>query len=113
MMKQFSLFFLLLSYSIIGTPIYEDGLDVEDKIVELNGMAVSKSSQVDNIVCSYKPGDKIKMGYLHRGEKQITELTLSESPAFQAVLFEKDGLVITPEILAFGKKLMVVNYCRC
>ena len=28
-------------------------------------------------------------------------------------LFEKDGLVITPEILAFGKKLMVVNYCRC
>jgi predicted metalloprotease with PDZ domain len=105
-MKQLSLFFLLLSYSIIHRPIYEASLDVEDKIVELNSMAVSKSSQVDIIVHIYKPGDKIKMGYLHRGEKQITELTFIGSSAYQAVLFEKDGLALTPEILAFRKKWM-------
>jgi len=97
---------IIQNNTIVGTPIYEAGLDVDDKIVELNGMAVSKSSQVDSIVRSYKPGDKIKMGYLHRGEKQITELTFSESPAYQAVLFEKEGLAVTPEILAFRKKWM-------
>jgi predicted metalloprotease with PDZ domain len=92
--------------AIVGTPIYDAGLDVDDKIVELNGMAVFKSSQVDSIVRSYKPGDKIKMGYLHRGEKQITELTFGESPAYQAVLFEKEGLAVTTEMLAFRKKWM-------
>lgn len=90
--------------TILGTPIYEAGLDVDDKIVELNDMTVSKSSQVDSIVRSYKPGDKIKIGYLHRGEKQVTELTFSESPLFQATLFEKEGLPVTSEIIAFRKK---------
>lgn len=90
----------------IGTPIYNAGLDIDDKIIELNGMAVSKSSQVDSIIRTYKPGDKIKIGYLHRGEKQITELTFSESPVYQAILFEKDGLPLSPEIIAFRKKWM-------
>ncbi|MEL4419864.1 hypothetical protein, partial [Shewanella algae] len=62
--------------------------------------------QVDSIIHTYKPGDKIKIGHLHRGEKQITELTFSESPVYQATLFEKEGLALTPEILNFRKQWM-------
>lgn len=90
--------------TIIGTPLYDAGLDVDDQITMVNGVTIKKQIQVDSILAANEIGNNLQVDYLHRGEKKSTTVKLIENPAFTVVYFEKEGLVITAEMLAFRKK---------
>ncbi|RAU83826.1 Do family serine endopeptidase [Pontibacter arcticus] len=54
----------------------EAGIEAGDVITAINGVAVSKSSQLLEQVARYRPGDKVKVAYLRDGKEKTTNVTL-------------------------------------
>ncbi len=90
--------------TIIGTPLYDAGLDIDEQITMVNGIIVKKQSQIDSILTANTIGKNLQVNYLHRGEKRSTTVMLSDNPSFSVVYFEKEGLAVTAGMLAFRKK---------
>jgi serine protease Do len=67
----------------------EAGLKAGDIITEINGVAVNTSSQLQEQVARFRPGDKIKVSYM-RGEKpSIVTATLRNATGTTAVVREE------------------------
>ncbi len=93
----------IASNTVIGTPLYNAGLDVDDQLVTLDGKPVKKPGEIEPILKEHKPGDAIQVEYLHRGEKKTITLTLAGNPSYSLTTFEKEGQTPTAEMLAFRK----------
>jgi Do/DeqQ family serine protease len=80
------------------------GLKVGDIITDINGVSVNTASQLQEQVSRFRPGDKIKVGYLRGSNKEVASATLfnasnttavvHELPAEAAITYE--GAKITP-----------------
>jgi predicted metalloprotease with PDZ domain len=94
---------------LIGTstlrdwPLYEAGLDIDDKIESLDGQPIRTQADLTAILNSHHPGDKLTIAYKHQEDEKTATLTLRENPGFTVTSFEKAGLPVTPAILAFRK----------
>lgn len=86
-----------------NTPLYDAGLDIDDKIETLDGQPIHTQGDLSAILNGHHPGDKLSIGYRHQEEAKTSTLVLQENPAVNLVSFEKAGLPVTPEILAFRK----------
>jgi predicted metalloprotease with PDZ domain len=93
----------LNSNTVIGTPLYNAGLDFDDVILLLDNRTVSKPLDISDILSIHKPGDAITVQFKHRGETKKTTITLAENPAYTLTTFEQDGLTVSSEQLAFRK----------
>ncbi len=89
--------------TILGTPIYNAGLDIDDIIVQIDGKPVSKQDDIYAIVDTHAPNEMISIVFKHRGKEQKASVKLIENPYFTVYPYEKQGLIITPEIAAFRK----------
>lgn len=67
--------------TIINSPIYKTGADIDDVIVSLDGKNITTRSDFNGIIDAHKPGDNIRIRYAHRGVMVDTTLLLSEDPA--------------------------------
>ena len=91
------------SNTVIGTPLYNAGLDIDDTITSLDGKPVKKQADLEAILKDHKPGDSVPVEYQHRGENRSNNITLSESPYYVVVTFEKEGKTPTADMLQFRK----------
>lgn len=89
------------SNTIIGTPLYNAGLDVDDVITQVNGKLVARAADINEIISSHKPGDAINIQYKHRTETKTATVTLGENPAYSLMTFEQTGSTPTNEMTAF------------
>jgi predicted metalloprotease with PDZ domain len=89
--------------TVIGTPLYEAGLDIDDRIETLDGQTIHTQADINAILAVHHPGDKISIGYRHQEEEKTAALSLGENPVVTVTSFEKAGLPVTPAILAFRK----------
>ena len=64
------------------------GLKVGDIITDINGVAVNTASQLQEQVSRFRPGDKIKVGYLRNGDQKSVNATLFNSSNTTAVVRE-------------------------
>ncbi|MGI4867380.1 MAG: Do family serine endopeptidase [Janthinobacterium lividum] len=74
------------------------GLKIGDIITDINGVMVNTSAQLQEQVSRFRPGDKIKVGYLRGDNKEVATATLfnasnttavvKEMPATAAVTYE-------------------------
>ncbi len=87
--------------TIKGTPLYEAGLDIEDKILQLAGKEVSGPEELRAIIKAHKPGDKVSIQYQHREKVITTEITFSANPVYSVVPFEKGKFEIDENMKAF------------
>lgn len=94
----------IASNTVIGTPLYNAGLDVDDEIISLNGKPLRKKDDLMELLKSHKPGDKLDIEYNHRGNKTSTKIVLAENPAYTIVPFEKDGKKADAASIEFRKK---------
>jgi serine protease Do len=79
------------------------GLKTGDIITDINGVAVNTSSQLQEQVSRFRPGDKIKVGYLRGGEKEVATATLFNAANTTAVVKEMPATAsITYEGAKFG-----------
>ena len=89
--------------TLIGTPIYEAGLDIDDQILKLDGQNVNSASALDEILKKHKPGDQLPVEYAHREDVKMSFVTLAENPKFIVELNEKSGVAVTAEMLEFRR----------
>ncbi|MDF2189485.1 PDZ domain-containing protein [Paraflavitalea sp. CAU 1676] len=100
----------IASNTVIGSPLYNAGLDVDDQIITLDGKPVKKQSDIEAILKDHKPGDAIQVEYQHRGNNKTATLSLIGNPAYSLVTVEKEGQTPTADMLSFrnnwlGKKV--------
>jgi len=68
------------------------GLKEGDIITEINGVKVNTSSQLQEQVARFRPGDKIKVGFLRGNDAKVTEATLRNATGTTDVVRESTGL---------------------
>jgi predicted metalloprotease with PDZ domain len=57
------------------SPAYDAGVDIGDEVVALNGLRV-RTSDLNDRLADYKPGDKVKLTVFRRGRLREFEITL-------------------------------------
>ncbi|WP_276481810.1 M61 family metallopeptidase [Paraflavitalea pollutisoli] len=91
----------IASNTVIGTPLYMAGLDVDDQLISLDGKPVKKQSDLEPILKEHKPGDNIVVEYQHRGNTKTATIILAGNPQYSLVTFEQEGKTPTADMLAF------------
>ncbi len=90
----------LAGNTLVGSPLYQTGVDRGDRIVSLDGKTVSNAADIDPILAAHKPGDEIAITFVSRGETRSTTVKLSEREQLEVVTYEKAGLAVTDEMKA-------------
>lgn len=91
---------LVGSATIVGTPMYEAGLDAGDRIIQLDGRSLASADDVSAVLTAHRPGDTIPVVFESRGTRQEATITLATSPRLEALLFEEAGQPVTDEVRA-------------
>jgi predicted metalloprotease with PDZ domain len=73
-----------------GSPAYDAGVDVGDEVVALNSLRVRTSDFQDRLA-DYKPGDKVKLAVFRRDRIREFEITLrlQDVPAYEVSKVEQ------------------------
>ncbi|WP_422007419.1 M61 family metallopeptidase [Roseivirga pacifica] len=71
----------MVQNALVGTPLYEAGIEKEDKILSINGtsLATYQGRNVDELIADKKPGDVIEVEIDRWGEKITKKVTLAAS----------------------------------
>jgi len=93
----------ITSNTIIGTPLYDAGLDIDDQILKIDGKVIGKKIELEEIIAAHKPGDQLNIEYQHRDEAKMAVITLIENPKFIVQPFESSNLAVSEEIIKFRK----------
>ncbi|HXB92108.1 MAG TPA: hypothetical protein VNU72_07460 [Puia sp.] len=94
---------LIEGNTLRGTPLYEAGLDVDDKILSLDNQDTRTIADLTAVLGRLHPGASVPVKYLHRMEEKTGKITVQEDPAQTVVTYEKAGLAVTPAIQQFRK----------
>ena len=91
----------LVSGTLIGTPLYEAGLDRGDRIIALAGRPVRSDDDVNAVLAAHAPGDAVEIRYEQRGREHTATLRLAEDPRLEVVTFERAGRPVSAEMRRF------------
>ncbi|MHA4807204.1 M61 family metallopeptidase [Flavitalea flava] len=94
---------VITSNTLRETPLYEAGLDIDDKVIAVDNQPVKWMADLTRILEGHRPGDKLTIRFIHRGIEKTTTLVAQENPSLSVISFEKAGLPVTPAILQFRK----------
>ena len=87
-----------------GTPLYDAGLDVDDKIISIDNQDVRTMADLNTVLDRLHPGTSVTIRYLHRTEEKSGKIVPQENPAFVVETFEAAGLPVTPAISQFRQR---------
>ncbi len=87
--------------TLIGTPLYRAGVDNGDVLESLDGRAVTGDSVISSILASHKPGDRVSLTFVQRGQTKTAAVVLAADPTLEIITFEQAGMPVTPAIHAF------------
>jgi predicted metalloprotease with PDZ domain len=73
------------------SPFYAAGLDRDDIIVSIGGMAVATVADVERAIGPHKPGDAVPIVFERRGQPVTGTVRLIEDPHLEVVLHEEAG----------------------
>lgn len=87
--------------TLVGSPLYEAGLDRGDVLLEIDGAPVTGPAFLDALLAFHAPGDTLAVTFEQRGERKTTTLTLAEDPTVEVVPYEAAGRPVTDAMQAF------------
>ncbi len=70
------------SNTLIGTPLYQAGVDKGDVLLKLGRYNLRSKAQWDKALASYKVGDTAALSFLSRGKTYTTTVTFAADPAW-------------------------------
>ncbi len=77
---------LIVATNILhNTPLYIAGLDIDDVIIELDGIKLQQRQDVGKVLGQHKPGDKVSLTYRHRNKTINTQISLTENPLVEII----------------------------
>jgi predicted metalloprotease with PDZ domain len=91
----------LKSETIKGSPLYTAGLGRGDRILAVNGSAVTAETTLEKLLGKAKPGDELALDVQTRAGRTDRRITLVEDPQLELVTVEEAGQAVTPAIKAF------------
>ncbi len=94
---------LIEGNTLRGTPLYDAGLDIDDKILSIDNQDTRTIADLTAVLGRLHPGSPVSIKYLHRMEEKTGKITVQEDPAETIVTYEKAGLPVTPAIRQFRK----------
>jgi predicted metalloprotease with PDZ domain len=68
--------------AVIGTPIYNAGLDIGDEVLTIDGKTVASVSDITDFLASASIGQKVSIGFLSRGVQGSVSVTLGEAQQY-------------------------------
>jgi predicted metalloprotease with PDZ domain len=86
-----------------GTPVYKSGIDSGDMLLTADGRELNSLADLQAIVNTKKPGEKLVITYRNRAGEHQTTITLEEDPTLEVVTYEAAGMPLSQEQLAFRK----------
>lgn len=78
------------SNTLIGTPLYQAGVDKGDVLLKLGRYKLSSKAQWDKALSYYKVGDTAELSFSSRGKNYSTQVTFSADPSW-ALTEDKDA----------------------
>jgi predicted metalloprotease with PDZ domain len=91
----------VLGQTLIGTPAYEAGLDMDQVLITIDGAEIKDQASLNRVTDNHKPGDQIKIAYSYHGIEKTTSLVVGENPALEIVPIEKTDGNLTPAMQVF------------
>ena len=84
-----------------GSPAYAAGLELDDQITEVDGRRVGTTAEVESVLRQHKPGDRVAVAFVDRGQSRTTLVSLDEDTHLEAVPVEAAGGDLTAAQKAF------------
>ena len=94
---------VIASNTIVNTPLYDAGLDIDDQILKLDGKMVKSEKDIKAILDAHKPGDDLSVEFMHRDAVNMSMIKLIENPKFVVLTNEKLSLPVTGDMLSLRK----------
>ena len=79
----------------IGSAAYRAGIDVDDVIKAVGADNVGTVEQLDAALKKFKPGDRVTVTFMQRGQQVKAEVVLDQDPRFDIVTVESAGGTLT------------------
>ena len=89
------------SQTLIGTPLYDAGVDRGARILTLGAAPVASPEDLHALVAAEQPGTVTTIRFVIRGEEMTRSITLGEDETVEVVPYEIAGVEVTPAIRAF------------
>jgi predicted metalloprotease with PDZ domain len=86
---------------LIGSPLYEAGVALGDRIVSIGGQPLASAAQLERFLAGRRPGDAAEITFEQRGASRTARLTLAEDDRLEVVAGENVGLPLTDEARRF------------
>ncbi|HEY6361131.1 MAG TPA: PDZ domain-containing protein [Vicinamibacterales bacterium] len=80
----------------LGSPAYAAGLERDDMIVAIGGVAAASASEVERVIRTRRPGDTVPIVFERRGQRVTGNLRLIADPTQELVPAEQAGQSLTP-----------------
>jgi predicted metalloprotease with PDZ domain len=87
----------LVSPTIIGSPLYEAGVDLDDELLSIAGVVVDSPADLSKSIADRKPGDEVEVVFRRRGQEIRTMTRLAPDDALEIVPLEATGAMLTDE----------------
>ncbi|UOQ74621.1 PDZ domain-containing protein [Hymenobacter cellulosilyticus] len=87
--------------TLVGSPLYQAGLDREDVLRKIDGQRLSSAKAVQELLAAHKPGDVVPVEYRTRGGIRTAQVTLAEDPTLEVVTNETAQKPVTKAMKKF------------
>ena len=87
--------------TLVGTPVYDAGLERGDLIVRLDGRPIRRFGDLRRVLEAHEPGDELALEFVGRSGRRETTVVLAENPNLEVVTYEQAGLPVTREMREF------------
>ena len=87
--------------TLIGSAAYRAGIDVDDVIKAVNAQNVGTVEQLEAALKKVKPGDRVTVTFLRRGQLVKSDVAVDEDPRIDIVAVESTGGKLSEAQAAF------------
>lgn len=87
--------------TLIGSPLYQAGLDRGDVIVSLDEVPLRNADDYQMVLAKHQPGNVVSIRYEHRGTTRNASVTFVEDPLLEVVPYENASMSLTGEMKTF------------
>ena len=81
--------------TMIGSPLYVAGIEAGDKLIGVNGVAITSESAWRGMLAQRKPGEVVPFVIQARGGQRTGTITLGASPTLMIETYEQAGLPVS------------------
>ena len=96
---------ILLGTPLIDSPLYDAGVDRGDRILSIDGVAISTPAQLTGVLASTAPGDPVQIRYESRGETFTVTVPMAADPTLTGRWLADGTMSATQASLRVGWKV--------